>query len=161
MIEIRPAGRGAILLAEQLVPLPPERVVPFFAAAENLEAITPPWLRFSIVTEDPEIFAGAVIDYRLRLHGLPLRWRTEITVWDPPRRFVDTQLEGPYRLWQHEHAFRPHPEGTMVFDRVRFRAPGPRFATLGPVARDVRAVFRFRETALLRALGVPGEPRSG
>lgn len=161
MIEILPTARGAILLAEQLVPLPIEQVVPFFAEAANLEAITPPWLRFSIQTEDPRIFTGAVIDYRLRVHGLSLRWRTEITVWDPPHRFVDTQLSGPYRLWQHEHAFRSHPEGTMVFDRVRFRAPGPRFTTTGPVARDVRAVFRFRETALLRELGLPGDPRSG
>ncbi len=160
MIEIRPTARGALLLAEQLIPLPLDEVVPFFAAAGNLEAITPPWLSFSILTEDPRIYEGAVIDYRLRLHGLPLRWRTEISVWDPPNRFVDTQISGPYRLWDHEHAFRPHPEGTMVFDRVRFRAPGPRFLTMGPVARDVRAVFRFREAALLRELGIPGEPRS-
>jgi ligand-binding SRPBCC domain-containing protein len=89
------------------LPRPLEIVFPFFADAGNLEILTPPWLRFEIVTPRPiAMRAGALIEYRLRLHGVPLRWQSEITAWEPPHRFVDEQRRGPYRAWIHEHTAR-------------------------------------------------------
>src|SRR5579871_5848818 len=89
---------------EQFLPRPLEEVFPFFADAGNLPILTPPWLHFHILTTRPiEMRRGALIDYRLRIHGLPIRWQSEIVEWDPPHRFVDEQRRGPYRLWHHEH----------------------------------------------------------
>lgn len=137
------------------LPRPRPEVFAFFADAGNLEAITPPWLHFHIVTPRPiGMREGALIDYRLRLHGLPLTWKTEITAWDPPRRFVDEQLRGPYRLWVHEHTFEEDGEGTIVEDSVRYSLP---FGPLGSladrllVARDLRAIFEYREARLREA----------
>ena len=91
---------------ELFLPRPREEVFPFFADAFNLEAITPPFLRFKVTTEAPiEMQVGALIDYKLRLHGIPITWRTRIAAWEPPYRFVDEQLKGPYSLWRHEHTF--------------------------------------------------------
>ncbi len=102
-----------------------EEVFGFFSEAQNLETLTPGWLRFSIVTPTPvEMRVGAIIDYQLKLRGIPLRWRTEITAWDPPRRFIDEQVRGPYRLWTHEHLFKEHQGGTLMSDRVRYAVPG-------------------------------------
>lgn len=131
---------------------PRPEVFAFFADAANLEALTPPWLRFRIVTPQPiELRAGAHIEYRLRVHGLPVRWKTGITVWEPPHRFVDEQLRGPYRLWVHEHTFEDAPGGgTLVIDRVRYRVPFGRLANWLVVERDARAIFRYRSAALLR-----------
>jgi ligand-binding SRPBCC domain-containing protein len=137
--------------------LPPDEVFPFFADAHNLEAITPPWLGFRVVTPRPiDMRAGALIEYRLRLHGVPLRWRTRIAVWDPPRRFVDVQIAGPYRLWHHTHDFEPDGSGgTIMRDTVRYGLPlGP----LGALAhrllvrRDLDAIFGFRANYLSTAL---------
>jgi ligand-binding SRPBCC domain-containing protein len=110
---------------ETWVPVAPEKVFPFFAAPENLDALTPPWLDFRILTARPiEMRAGAVIEYRISLHGVPLRWQTEITEWDPPRRFVDVQKRGPYRSWRHEHRFETLDGGTVVVDDVQYEVPG-------------------------------------
>ena len=88
---------------EQWLPLSPSQVFPFFSDAFRLELITPPWLRFKVVTQPPiEMKAGAVIDYQLKLRGIPVRWQSEITVWEPSYRFVDEQRRGPYRVWVHE-----------------------------------------------------------
>ena len=133
---------------------PRPEVFAFFADAANLEALTPPFLRFHIETPRPiEMRPGTLIDYRLRVHGLPIRWRTRITAWEPPFRFVDEQLRGPYRLWHHEHTFEDAPGGTFVNDRVRYRPPFGRLANWLVVERDVRAIFRYRSEALLRHFG--------
>ena len=152
-----------VLRREQRLAAAPDDVFPFFADAHNLEAITPPWLGFRVVTPRPiDMRPGALIEYRLRLHALPLRWRTRIVVWDPPRRFVDVQLSGPYLLWHHTHDFEPDGHGgTVMRDTVRYALPlGP----LGEVAhralvrRDLTAIFDFRQEAVLASLSkVKGE----
>jgi ligand-binding SRPBCC domain-containing protein len=146
-----------ILRREQRLPGPPEDVFPFFADAHNLEAITPPWLGFRVVTPQPiDMRRGALIEYRLRLHAVPLRWRTRIAVWDPPRRFVDVQLSGPYLLWHHTHDFIPDPRGgTLMRDTVRYALPlGPLGELAGRVLvrRDLAAIFDFRQGAIRAAL---------
>lgn len=123
------------LVREQFLPAPPARVFPFFADAFNLERITPPWLGFRVLTPVPiAMAAGARIDYRLRLAGVPLRWRTVIREWKPDESFVDEQERGPYALWRHEHRFVPVGDGTLMTDVVRYRLP------LGPLGRAVHAV---------------------
>lgn len=141
------------LKAELWLPKSPEEIFPFFADANNLGAITPPWLEFTIVGRAPiEMKAGATIDYRLRVHGVPLRWRTEITLWQPPFRFRDEQRRGPYRRWLHTHSFVPHDGGTLCVDDVDFSVPGGRLIERLFVRRDVRAIFEYRQLALVRRL---------
>jgi ligand-binding SRPBCC domain-containing protein len=128
----------------------------FFAAAENLQRITPPWVDFRIVTPLPiEMRQGARIDYRLRVHGIPIGWRTEIAEWEPPLRFVDTQVAGPYRRWIHTHRFRDVPGGTRVEDDVDFTVPGGWLIERLFVRRDLRAIFLHRQRAILDAFGAP------
>jgi ligand-binding SRPBCC domain-containing protein len=144
-----------VLAREQLLDSRPEDVFAFFGDALNLEAITPPWLGFRVVTPQPiEMAPGTLIEYRLRLHALPIRWRTTIAAWDPPRRFVDVQLRGPYRLWHHTHDFEPAPGGrTLMRDTVRYALP---FGPLGAVAhrllvrRDLARIFDFRQAEVAR-----------
>ena len=131
----------------------PQEVFPFFADAFNLEAITPPLLRFRVVTPAPiAMQAGTLIQYRLRLRGIPVTWRTLIQAWEPSRRFVDTQLSGPYALWHHTHTFDALPgERTLMTDTVRY-AVG--MGALGELAhralvrRDVEAIFDHRRDVL-------------
>jgi ligand-binding SRPBCC domain-containing protein len=138
-----------ILQREQRLRGAPEDVFAFFADARNLEAITPPLLRFRVVTPDPiEMRAGTLIQYRLRLHGIGVSWLTSIQAWDPPHRFVDVQLRGPYALWHHTHEFAPDGDGaTLMRDTVRY-AIG--FGPLGElahrllVARDLARIFEYR-----------------
>jgi ligand-binding SRPBCC domain-containing protein len=106
-------------------------------------------LDFRVVTPEPiEMQVGTLIDYRLKLRGLPFGWRTRITAWEPPHRFEDTQLKGPYRLWVHEHTFEPHPQGTLCTDRVRYAVPGGPLVHWLLVRRDVEAIFDYRERVL-------------
>lgn len=140
-----------ILEAETVVPFPLADVFPFFAEAGNLERITPPELRFHIETPLPvKMAAGTILDYRLRLAGVPFRWRSRISVWDPPHRFVDEQLVGPYREWIHLHTFEPTREGTRVLDRVRYRLPlHPLSLPVAPlVQRQLHRIFTFREEVI-------------
>lgn len=144
-------GGLRLLKAEAFIPLPPERVFPFFATAQNLERITPPDLRFRIVTPLPvDMREGTLIDYRLRLDGIPFGWRTLITEWDPPFAFTDTQLKGPYHTWIHRHTFREVDGGTLMVDEVRWRVP---LWPLGGLAlplvrRKVARIFRYRQEAI-------------
>ena len=142
---------------EQILPLPPAEAFAFFADALQLEAITPPWLHFRVLTPAPiAMRAGTEIEYRLRLHGLPVRWLTRIEVWEPGRRFVDLQLRGPYSVWHHTHSFTPHPDGTSMCDLVRYALP---LGAVGRVAggafvrRDLERIFDFRREAIAAQLG--------
>ena len=142
-------------------PLP--TVFEFFSNARNLELITPPWLRFRVLTEGEIAMArGTQINYRLRLRGLPLRWRSEITAWEPPHRFVDEQVKGPYRTWHHEHRFeveeRPNGESVVIAsDEVHYQAPGGWLVNRLLVAPDVRRIFRYRTERLRERFGSPRE----
>jgi len=141
--------RTHVLHREQRLRGTPEEVFGFFADAKNLEAITPPLLRFTVLTPGPiEMRVGTLIQYRLRVHGLPVSWLTSIQAWEPPHRFVDVQLSGAYALWHHTHAFAADgPEHTRMTDTVRY-AIG--FGVLGELAhrlfvqRDVEAIFAHR-----------------
>lgn len=131
------------------LPVARDEVFRFFADAANLEALTPGWLKFRLVSPQPiAIAAGTIIDYRLRIHGVPVTWRSEISVWDPPRRFVDEQVRGPYRRWVHTHSFDEERGGTRVRDHIEFTTPGGRLVEW-LVMRDVRKIFDFRRRALL------------
>jgi len=96
---------------------------------------------------------GTLIDYRIRLHGIPLRWRTKITAWEPPFRFVDEQIKGPYRRWIHEHRFEKSGEGTLCYDRVRYAILGGPIVRQLFVERDVKQIFAFRATKLTELFG--------
>jgi ligand-binding SRPBCC domain-containing protein len=149
--------RYHVLRRRQRLPGNPDAVFAFFADAHNLEAITPPWLSFRVTTPRPiEMRAGALIEYRLRLHGIPVAWLTRIEEWLPGVRFVDQQLSGPYRLWHHTHEFEPDGHGgTVMRDTVRYALP---CWPLGEVAhallvrRDLAAIFDFRHAEVARRL---------
>ena len=147
------------LATEHWLSRPPEDLFDFYADAFNLERLTPPWLRFEVVTDPPiHMRAGVEIDYRLRLHGLHLKWRSRITAWDPPHRFVDEQIRGPYRTWVHEHTFAPHHGGTLVGDRVQYAMLGGWLADRLLVRRDLRRIFAFRQQRLAEIFGVQDAP---
>jgi ligand-binding SRPBCC domain-containing protein len=137
------------LRREQALDADLETVFAFFADPLNLEAITPPLLGFAVVTPAPiAMGVGTFIQYRLRLHGVPLRWDTLIQVWEPPRRFVDVQVRGPYRLWHHTHELTALDDGrTLMHDTVRYDLG---FGALGTLAhraivrRDLEAIFAYR-----------------
>ena len=124
-------------------------VFEFFSKAENLGLLTPPWLRFTIASPLPiEMKARARIEYRIRLHGIPMKWVSEITAWDPPRMFEDTQIRGPYRKWVHRHTFEETDEGTLVTDEVLYRVPGGSLVNKLFIAGRVRKIFEYREAKL-------------
>jgi ligand-binding SRPBCC domain-containing protein len=140
--------------SEIWLPRPLEEVFAFFADAGNLQALTPPWLDFTILTPSPiPMRPGTRIDSRLRLHGFPIRWQTEITAWEPPHRFVDEQRRGPYRLWVHEHRFETCDGGTHIADNVRYAVPGGWLVERLIVRRDVERIFEFRRQKLLELFG--------
>lgn len=129
------------------MPVDLDEAFAFFADAWNLEAITPPWLHFRIVNAPRVLERGSLLDYRLRLFGVPIRWRTEIVEWRPPFGFTDVQVEGPYRRWEHTHRLSRVPRGTEIYDHVVYRLPyEPIAALLAPVTVRpwLRAIFDYR-----------------
>jgi ligand-binding SRPBCC domain-containing protein len=139
---------------EQWLPVSREKVFPFFADARNLETITPPWLNFHVLTPgEIPLRTGALIDYQLRIHGLPVRWRTEITGWKPPVSFVDEQRRGPYRLWRHTHTFEEKDGGTLCRDHVEYAVPGGALVNWLFVRQDVKRIFAYRATVLKKHFG--------
>ena len=142
------------LSREVLLNRPLEVIFPFFAEPKNLQAITPDWLHFSILTPQPiQMQVGTSIDYKLRVRGIPLRWRSEITVWQPPHRFVDEQRRGPYRQWIHEHVFEARGDRTLCEDRVKYAVFGGSLINQLFVRRDVEMIFDFRERRLHEFFG--------
>lgn len=146
MMRVHTLGR------EQVVPRPLDEVFAFFERPENLERITPDWMRMQFLTPAPiPMHAGSAIDYVVRVHRVPLRWTTLITEYDPPHRFVDVQLRGPYAFWHHTHTFEKTDGGTIIRDAVRYALP---FGPMGEVAhalfvrRDLNAIFAYRERAI-------------
>lgn len=153
--------REYILEQEQFIARPVDEVFPFFAHAGNLDRITPAWLRFRIVTPLPiQMRPGAVLDYRLRYRGVPVRWQTEIEAWEPGVRFVDRALRSPYALWHHTHTFAAVDGGTRMCDIVRYALP---FGPLGRIAhgvlvrRDVERIFAFRRAEIDRMFATEGD----
>lgn len=143
----------------QLLPADLDRLFAFFSAAGNLERLTPGWLRFEILTPEPiDLGEGTLIDYRLRLHGLRLRWRSRIERWEPPYAFVDRQVRGPYRLWHHRHEFAPAADGTLMRDVVHYALPLGPLGALGQallVRRDLERIFDYRHEAISRWVNGP------
>lgn len=147
---------------EQWIPRPVTEVFSFFCDARNLDRITPPWLHFRVLGQsEGELKVGSLIYYKLVWHGLPLKWTTRIEEWQPPARFVDLQLKGPYRLWQHTHSFEDREGGTLMMDTVRLALP---FGAVGDfcaarlVCRDVERIFDYRSKAI--AAIFPAQPAS-
>jgi ligand-binding SRPBCC domain-containing protein len=149
-------GRSHRLERVQRVPRPLDEVFAFFGDAYNLEAITPAFLGFRVLTPPPiAMRPGTLIDYQLRLFGVPFSWRTRIEVFEPGRRFVDVQLRGPYRRWHHHHEFVPVGTATLVVDVVDYELPlGPLGALAHPsfVRPVLERIFEHRRAALAQRL---------
>lgn len=157
--------RSPVMTLRQLnsslvVPRALDEVFGFFADARNLQELTPPWLDFRILTPMPvEMRAGLRIDYRINLKRMPMRWCSEISLWDPPLRFVDRQLRGPYRHWYHLHTFTPVPGGTRIEDTVTYACPGWLLEPLLHrcfVQPDLRAIFTYRQQQMSKLFGAKG-----
>ena len=145
----RDAKKGYRLNAVQWFDLPLEQVFSFFSDAMELERITPEFLQFKVLTPGPiDIQQGTLIDYRLKLHGIPIKWRTEICVWEAPFRFVDQQLNGPYKRWYHEHTFEEIDGKTKVCDNVHYIPRGGSLIHKFLVKPDLEKIFRFRQDRL-------------
>jgi ligand-binding SRPBCC domain-containing protein len=152
-----PERRGVYQLKTELwLPRPIEEVFEFFSDAYNLEELTPPFLHFHVVTPSPiPMFGGQTIDYKLKLHGLPMTWRSEISLWDPPYRFVDQQLKGPYLLWHHLHTFKSQNGGTLCGDLVDYKPPFGAMANWLMVKRELTTIFQYRHQKMLELFGTP------
>jgi ligand-binding SRPBCC domain-containing protein len=146
-----------ILRSEQFVPRPLLEVFEFFSDAKNLQRLTPAWMHFRILSVDPEpVQQGTLICYSLRWRIFPIHWTTEIIAWEPPHRFVDVQLKGPYKLWRHEHRFVAEGGGTRIYDEVQYQLPfGPfgRIAHALKVQGDVKRIFTYRKDAVRKIFG--------
>ena len=133
----------------QTIEQPIAQVFAFFSDAHNLAEITPPWLRFEVLTPAPiAMQVGTRIDYQLRLRGIPLSWQSEITAWVPPRYFMDEQRRGPYRLWRHTHTFEETAAGTVVGDEVEYAVWGSSVVNTLFVQRDIERIFAYRAEKL-------------
>ena len=148
-----------LLKTSLTVPQPLGEVFAFFADAGNLERITPPEFGFHIVTPQPIVLkTGALIDYKMSMRGIPVKWRTEITVWNPPFEFEDRQLKGPYNQWIHRHTFTAvEPKKTLIEDEVRYRLPFEPFSDIAHffVEKELKYIFDYREKAVEKFFGSP------
>ena len=146
------------LKTDQKIQKPQDELFSFFSDAHNLAEITPPWLHFRVLTPAPiEMKVGTLIDYRLKLRGIPIRWQSEITAWNPPHAFVDEQRRGPYRRWIHMHTFVPVSDGTLVRDEVEYAVFGGLLIQKFFVAPDLEKVFAYRSQKLKELLALPPE----
>lgn len=163
-IEHHPAMPEHVLVSDFIIPRPLQDTFAFFSDAANLERITPPWLNFRILTPNPiQMHTGTSIEYRISLKGIPIRWLSVISEWQPPHRFVDEQVRGPYSLWHHTHEFTAAPGGTRMVDTVRYRIPlGPlgSLAHVLFVRRDLARIFAYRRDNLALIMG-PGPVVTG
>jgi ligand-binding SRPBCC domain-containing protein len=159
-MDFAPVGRGEFrLVCEQFVPHFRQVVFDFFSDAFGLEELTPPWLNFHVMTPRPiTMREGLLIDYRLRLHGIPLRWQSRIDAWEPPFRFVDVQVRGPYRRWHHEHVFAEVAGGTLCRDIVHYAVPGGALIEKLLVRPDLRKIFAYRQARLRELLFAGNQP---
>ena len=131
------------------LPQSPDKIFDFFSHPRNLDRLTPPWLKFRIETPEAiKIAPGTLLDYRLRIHGVPIRWQSEVSAWQPPHRFVDRQTKGPYSLWVHEHTFEDYQGGTLVGDNVEYAVPGGIIVRKFLVAPDLERIFKYRHQVL-------------
>ncbi len=140
------------------MPYPPPLVFEFFAKAENLGEITPPWLHFHLL-HPTTIGEGTLLEYALRIRGVPVRWVSRIENWNPPHSFVDVQVKGPYRFWRHTHRFEDRNGGTQIIDTVEYAMPfGPigRLVHMLQVARDLRKIFDYRTERVLQLFAPSG-----
>ncbi|GAB5442925.1 MAG: hypothetical protein Fues2KO_32740 [Fuerstiella sp.] len=152
--EFDSARRCHVLRCEVTLTTDHETLFEFFSDAFQLEHLTPPFLHFKVQTRPPiQIEQGTLIDYRLKLHGLPIRWRTEISEWNPPFSFTDRQIRGPYRLWQHRHIFQPVTDGTLAIDEVLYKVPGGRTIERLIVRNDLRRIFDYRCRQMIDRFG--------
>jgi ligand-binding SRPBCC domain-containing protein len=139
----------AVLLADTI-----EHVFGFVADVDNLETVVPPWLGLRLLTPRPiDMGVGTRIDYRLRIHRMPVHWESEVTTWEPPGRFVYEQRRGPFSHWAHEHTIADHGAQTVARDDVRYAVPGGRLAHKLFVRRDLERLFLYRRAQLIRILG--------
>lgn len=153
-IRIERSGRGFRLSAETRLPRPVDEVFPFFADARNLDLLTPARVRFEILTPgEIPMATGTLIDYRIRIRGVPVRWRTRIRDWDPPHGFVDEQIRGPYRWWIHRHTFEPDGETTIARDEVDYGILGGSLVHGLFVKRDLEHIFAYRAEQMARLFG--------
>ena len=143
-----------ILRSEQTIDRPIDEVFEFFSDPHNLGEITPPFLGFRVLScSTPAICKGSLIDYKIRLRGLPLRWRSLISAFEPPFRFVDEQVRGPYRRWVHEHTFEDRNGKTLVRDEVRYAVLGGALINRLLVRKDLQVIFDYRSRRLTELLG--------
>ena len=139
--------------ASQFIEKSQTEVFEFFSIAGNLNLITPRHLSFDILTPAHiKMQVGTIIDYRMKIYGIPVRWRTEISEWDPPNRFADNQVKGPYKKWYHTHSFQSRDNGTLMTDHVEYAVPGGFLAPLLNrlfVRRDVEKIFQYRNKKII------------
>lgn len=153
LVTIEPYKDGYRLECAMVLERPIDEVFLFFSEAQNLEEITPPFLRFKIASALPiEMKLGTKITYSLSLHGLPLRWVSVIDRWDPPFAFCDRQMKGPYRYWIHHHEFESFGRWTVVRDRVLYSSIGGALVNSLFVAPDLKKIFSYRQETLRRLL---------
>lgn len=142
------------------LPAPRREVFAFFSDAFNLERITPPWLKFEILTPAPiHMSAGALIDYRIRLRVIPMRWRTRISKWEPDVAFIDEQIKGPYLEWVHLHTFEQNDQGTWCEDQVRYRVLGGALVDRLFVRSDLNRIFDYRQRMMAEIFSAKGDAR--